>query len=253
MKKFQYISDIHLEYFGNRKIPNIIPKCDTLLLLGDIGNPRINNYKIFLDDISKKFNKVFLISGNHEYWNLLEHNIKMNINEIDNLINDITFKYNNIIYLNNSKYLLDKTVNIIGCTLWSNIPNYKYDECIKVIGDFENIYYNNKKITPNMINKMHNISKKYIIDNIDKNKINIILTHHCPSYKFLHKKFMNNKYNYAFVSELDYIIKPPIKVWLSGHSHGNTFNIINGVICGINAYGYNRKNNEHINKIVKID
>ena len=72
--KIQYLSDLHLELMSTHKFSKlcekIIPKCDILVLAGDIGDPLHHNdrYKFFLHSMSKKFKKVFLVSGNHEYY-----------------------------------------------------------------------------------------------------------------------------------------------------------------------------------------
>ncbi len=65
MYTFQLISDLHLEmgsYF------NLKAKAPYLLLVGDIGYPESQIYKDFLKQYSKKFDKIFYISGNHEYY-----------------------------------------------------------------------------------------------------------------------------------------------------------------------------------------
>jgi hypothetical protein len=67
MVKFQYISNLHLDLYplGLFDIDAIAPY---LLLAGDIGNPYQKKYELFLENISKKFEKIFIISGNHEYY-----------------------------------------------------------------------------------------------------------------------------------------------------------------------------------------
>ena len=60
------ISDLHLE-FGSYL--DIEPKCKYLMLLGDIGLPLINNdYFNFLKEVAQKFELVFLVLGNHEFY-----------------------------------------------------------------------------------------------------------------------------------------------------------------------------------------
>ena len=72
LMKMQYLSDLHIELMhkNNFKILcyKIVPKCDILVLAGDIGNPLHQNYKSFLQLVGDKFKKVFLVMGNHEYY-----------------------------------------------------------------------------------------------------------------------------------------------------------------------------------------
>lgn len=69
LMKFQFISDIHLE--SRKKIPIIekIKDIDNLFLLGDIGIPGTDIYVKFMDWCSKNYKNVFIIYGNHEYYN----------------------------------------------------------------------------------------------------------------------------------------------------------------------------------------
>lgn len=67
------MSDIHIELsktpdkYINRFIPSQSSD-DVLILAGDIGNPTSKIYKLFLTEISKYYAKVFIIAGNHEYY-----------------------------------------------------------------------------------------------------------------------------------------------------------------------------------------
>jgi predicted phosphodiesterase len=67
---FQYLSDIHLEF---RKAPIAINKqCENLVLCGDIGHPNTYIYNSFLTQCAKTFTNVFVVFGNHEYYNTQE-------------------------------------------------------------------------------------------------------------------------------------------------------------------------------------
>ena len=65
----QYSSDLHLEK-GFKRI--IYPSKPYLVLAGDIGYPDDITYKNFLFEMSFLFDKVFVISGNHEFDKLLD-------------------------------------------------------------------------------------------------------------------------------------------------------------------------------------
>lgn len=101
LQSIQYISDIHLEFLHIEAVKSIIckiiPTAPIIVLAGDIGNPfsKNNHYEKFIEEMSKKFEKVFLISGNHEYY----HN---NIDMVEEKIKTVTSKYMNVTYLQNS-------------------------------------------------------------------------------------------------------------------------------------------------------
>lgn len=209
--KLQYISDIHLEH--KIKMPIIIPKTNYLALLGDIGYPNRAIYKDFLKYCSRNWDKVLLISGNHEYDGIKCSNGMI---EVNNSINELVNEYNNVYYLNNNKYLLDNHV-ILGTTLWTN---YQFCEVRKTL---------------------HKNSIRWLEDNIKDNINNniIILSHHLPSYKLIIPKYYSDKYlpmQNRYANNLDYLIKQPINAWLCGHSHCQFETYINNIYCGINTY-----------------
>lgn len=247
--KIQYISDIHLEY--RDKLPIFPQVANNLALLGDIGNPFKKNYVEFLKYASNNWDKVFLLSGNHEYW---QYNY--NHNDVDNKIRDITRQFNNIFFLNNDKYDLEN-YTILGSTLWTKINK----KPLMIMGDDLYVRSNNKLITFDELNNMHDISQKWLSDNISKSdKPLLVLTHHLPSYELIIPKYKTgffSPYQDRFASDLNHLIKDPVKYWLCGHSHCNIQIKINNINCGINAYGYtkdsNKKKPEIYTKFIELD
>lgn len=118
---FQYISDIHLDYQVN--LPKIIPKAYNLILAGNIGDPYNKKYSDFLYYISELFEKVFIISGNYEYYSTFR-----TMKEIDNKIKDITKCKINLFFLQNESYHFpNSNLSVYGSTLWKDEPKeYKY-------------------------------------------------------------------------------------------------------------------------------
>lgn len=202
--RLQFLSDVHLEY--RYAIPVLKPAASYLALLGDIGNPFQANYSSFLQQASQKFDKVFLISGNHEY-------LYNNVQQTDNRISDVCSNLPNVYYLNNRSIEIDNII-VLGTTLWTlNHP-------------------------------LHQKSVNFIKDNLSTqeslstgiNRKRIVLTHHLPSYQLILPQFSKYSYIYdRYASHLDYLIQKPIAAWLCGHSHCKLDMHINGVYCGINA------------------
>lgn len=229
--RMQYLSDLHLEY--KSIVPKIKPVGTYLALLGDIGNPYHCNYRDFLTQVSYKFEKVFVIPGNHEYWN--HDNMDATINQIVK----ITSRFPNLYLLNNDSYQLDD-ITILGTTLWSEIGLSNQSQYNKR-GDHANILYRDQKITVKDINKIHNKAVAWLEQEIPKSKKTIVLTHHLPSYQLIIPKYRGVRYEMIhdrFASHLDYLIQPSIVAWLSGHSHCRVDMKINGVFCSINAIGH---------------
>lgn len=234
--RIQYISDIHLEFLQN--IPKVVPRADILCLLGDIGYPYSLIYKHFLIEMNNMFKKVFLITGNHEYYNL-EHNKGKSMLEIDEYIEYIIKSNNlkNISFLNYT-YEEYEGYRFVGLTLWSHIsdPNY-------LINDFEKI----NDMSVYLYNELHNISCEFIVENILESELPIVmLTHHLPSYNLIDDKFKEpsmNKFNQCFASDCSKFFVHPIKLWLYGHTYKPKVSIINDIKFCCNPKGYPDENN----------
>ncbi len=65
MVTVRYMSDLHLELFPGFRVPFGSP-AETLVLAGDIGDPETEEYAAFVADCVSKFERVFVVVGNHE-------------------------------------------------------------------------------------------------------------------------------------------------------------------------------------------
>jgi predicted MPP superfamily phosphohydrolase len=228
--KIKYFSDLHLEFLNNLNsnwIKSIIKlDADILILAGDIGYPSSKSYKNLLLEINAMFERVYLITGNHEYYS------NKSIEENNQIIRDI-IKNNN---LSNIKLLLNdfddyKGYRFIGSTLWSKIVNPLY-----LITDFDYI----KDISIEKYNNLHKESVYFIEKTLSQTKLPVIMiTHHLPSYTLNDPKYETySHYNQCFSSEIDYLIAKPVVVWFYGHTHTPSLKEINGVKMCCNPIGY---------------
>jgi predicted phosphodiesterase len=202
----QYVSDLHLEKGFKR---NINPKKPYLLLGGDIGMPSSIEYKQFLFEMSNTFDKVFIISGNHEY------DFCKNIDEVEQEINDICSAKNNLIYLQKNTHLLCEKNNLYigGCTFWSKLPKSKFE-----------YHQDHKKWIENLLSE--NIKNNYVI-----------ATHHCPLLQCLNKSFHNYVPNYFASDQTDLVKMNNLVCWIHGHSHINKNFSLYGKWILSNQYG----------------
>ena len=205
--KLQYVSDIHLENKGV-SFPRIPIKGQVLALLGDIGNPYKQNYIDFLHYTSYNFEKIILIAGNHDYnFTWKKHgNMEHCIADFENIVS----KFGNIKFLDNKKTRINN-YTVLGTTLWTN----RYSG---------NKYSNSVQWLQSEINQITSPV--------------IVLSHHLPSYKLIVSKYQTNEYDSTrdyFASNLDHLIRDPVKIWLCGHSHCTNQIMINNVVCGINT------------------
>lgn len=231
--KIQYISDIHLEFYNDILQIPIIPCAPILCLLGDIAYPDSKNYDILLKWVSENYEKVFIISGNHEYYS------KLTYDEINNIINKKVSNYPNITFLNN-KIENYKGYTFIGCILWSNIPDSIKNYQLNPYNDFKKI----KNMNRSIYNYLHKNDLQFLEENLNKYDNIICLSHHLPSLQLVHDDYKNSE-NFMFASNLDYLMNNNIKAWLCGHSHKGNTKIINNVLCSLNPFGYPNENKEN--------
>jgi predicted phosphohydrolase len=229
----QYFSDLHLERHNNLKFMSLIKTvAPVLILAGDIGDPNKSLYKDFLKIISKNYDKIFLISGNHEYYN-------KTIEETDNKINEICNSLKNVCYLNNTIENYNG-YQFVGTTLWTKLNNEKI-----ITRDLINI----KDLTKEKYNLLHKKSYDFI-DNSIQNKKSIVITHHVPSYNFIDKSYLHHhNYHDIFYSNSDKLIRKPIVTWIYGHTHKPYNGLYNNVKMRCNPIGYPEENfNMNFNK-----
>jgi predicted phosphohydrolase len=189
--------------------------------------------------MSTKYKKVFLIAGNHEYYNA-----QSSMDEINQQIEKVCESLPNVIFLQNSTSELEE-YKIIGTTLWSDTTADRF-----VVAAWINDYNLIRKkegqkkylVTPTDTSAMHKEAVSFLIKEVttaykDGKKV-IVVSHHLPSMKSVAPQFKNSPVNSAFATNLDYLISDPIVLWMHGHSHHAMDYELKGVRVVANPYGY---------------
>ncbi len=226
--KIQYCSDLHLEFDANANfIKNnpIKPVGDIIILAGDITY--LNFYynrqieKDFISYLSDNFQFVYLLFGNHEFYDGADMGI---------LDKPVFEKLRDNVALINNKVVVHNDVKIIFSTLWSKISEQNSNVILHSMNDFRLISYHNKRLSIDDFNKMHKKSIEFIgeeLKNSDKNQKTVIATHHVPSKNCNSPDFANSPINEAFVVDLNqFIQKYKIDYWIYGHTHRNIPKIV---------------------------
>jgi predicted phosphodiesterase len=259
MVKIQIISDTHLEFRGDNFKKMIKPSAPILFLLGDIcacGSPSdFETYKKFINYLAPKFQHIFHISGNHEYYTTGNRDIGLmdTIPGIDAKIRNFVKEIPNVYFLNNDTANLmigTKNYVFIGATLWSNVSPESRKTVQASMNDYCQIYMPNesykkdktqkpvRKYNIDDMTKFHEKSVRYIKKEIKKLKpkdVGIILTHHKPVRDKDPKEIITQAYETDLVG---IIIKPPIILAAHGHTHEKYDKIVNTVRIVSNPKGY---------------
>ena len=248
MKSFQYISDIHIEFFNDFELHNFIQKIkvnsDICVLAGDIGNPFLLNYCTFLENISKLFKKIFIIAGNHEYYYNDLQETKKQIKKVIEILPNISFLDNTYEDYNEIRW--------IGTTQWTKITNPNY-----TINDINTI----KDMNITKYNELYLICEQFLTSILEQsckdNKKCVVITHHLPIFDLTDKQFrdsFNKNYNQWYSGCLDDLVKKYnniIKAWVYGHTHIQSIQFLYNVNFLCNPIGYigENDNNNEINNI----
>lgn len=240
--KVKVLSDLHLEHFVAAQVYPV-GEGDVLILAGDIlcakhfktdGYLR-RVYDRFIDDCSKRYNKVLYVFGNHEYYGYNYEGTKRKIKE--------NLPYNFHVLDNNTVKIEDW--NFIGFTLWTDFRNENILEMMEAecnMNDYKTIRIgsNYRKLRANDTLEFHKNSKKYLLDQLQtiSDKV-FVISHHAPSYQSIPQEYKKHA-NGAYCSDLDNLIidNQQIKYWVHGHTHTSFNYMIEQcrVVCNPGGY-----------------
>lgn len=257
----QFFSDLHLEFFNEYKLNGILnsltPISDVLFLGGDIGNViKNNNLSIFFKTLATKFNKIFYVCGNHEYYDYSNKNKKLfnSFDEWESYVHIETKKiiYENIIFFDNTNSLSAEylNLNIFASTLWSKLDvNYK-DKITKGLNDFHLIPGMTFETYLDKFTFQHNNLSKQIKENMESSSKNVVLTHHLPVTNLVFKDY-DYELKSAYGTNLNELMIYCYK-WFAGHTHKKINNIEKLITNPVGYKGENFDQNKIINSVFSI-
>ncbi|GAA4337863.1 metallophosphoesterase [Mucilaginibacter gynuensis] len=216
--QLQFASDLHLEFHENRYYLRDNPleiAGDILLLAGDILPLRtMERYGDFFNFLADNFSHTYWLPGNHEYY------------DFDIANRSGAFKES---ILPNVTLLNDQTVTIGDIrlhfsTLWSAISASKARTIERSLNDFHLIRFEGKRLSVDEYNRMHNDSLIFLEDalqnNHSKDKTDIVITHHVPTFRHYPLQYKDSPINQAFATDMDSFIESyNAKFWIFGHHH----------------------------------
>jgi predicted phosphohydrolase len=216
----QVASDLHLEFFKRslkikRVMPTIIqPAAPVLILAGDIFRiDHIDYGKELFDYVSKKWERVFFLCGNHEFYG---SSIEGGLAKLQALISN----YQNVFLLNNTSYDLCPGYRIVGGTMWSHIHDENKVEVFHNMNDYVQI----EDLSTAKVNRMHQEFNDFLASEckqaIEDNVKLIVATHHAPLLDIMTDPiYRGDKMNDAYCSDMSAFMKDPVVFWCSGHTH----------------------------------
>jgi predicted phosphodiesterase len=238
----QYLSDLHIEFYKgslpkvDRLLRQIVPIAPLCILAGDIGYPFEETYRYFLEGMSRKFEHVILIHGNHEYYQNGKNKGKT-MEEIVEQTRAVCVDLPRVHFLHNETWdYFD--VRFIGSVLWSELKDpQRLINDSRLIGEFSlplwnELHYAHKEWLDGALNSAE-----------DQGKRAVVITHHLPSMSLIAEKWKHlGDFNQCFASTCDDLIRPPAIFWIYGHTHEPANTVLQGVQCVANPIGYPGEN-----------
>lgn len=232
------VSDIHLEFVPFCDLPDLETDPTTVLVLaGDIGTG--TNAVPWIEAQAARFGHVVYALGNHEFYR----------NNIDLLHDDLLEALEgiqNVTLLTANKPLVFENVRFIGDTLWTDF-NYNNPLAHMAVDDglvdFRVIRTNEGKFTTQRSYQLHRRQLTEIKGHlsIPFDGKTVVVTHHLPSNRSVHVRYVNSPINSGFASSLDHVIcdyQPDL--WLHGHTHDSCDYQIGETRVVCNPRGYPR-------------
>jgi predicted phosphodiesterase len=145
-----------------------------------------------------------------------------------------------IVLLDNDTYKTEEGINIVGCTLWSNPPKHVFEKLAdKYTIDYDDHIEEHKK-------------SMEFLENLENEKINMIITHHCPNPNLINEKYTKSPLNSGFYTDCSKVYNKLNGIFVYGHTHSSSDMVVGNVRFVCNPYGYPNENKGDKNKILNI-
>lgn len=241
--RIQYASDLHLEFADNRIFLEDNPLDvwgDILILAGDIVvfNDGTWEQNPFFDWCSSNFKETFIVPGNHEYYGSKE--MTERFDNFEYLVRP------NVHYINNRSKVFGDT-EIFFTSLWTRVPESERYSVQMSLTDCYRIRYKGRSFNASDYDDVHAICLDWLTNALKASaaKTKVVVTHHCPTTRFIDPRFKDSTINSAFCVDLEkFIEESDIRWWIYGHTHNNAGSkeAIGNTTMLCNQLGYVRHN-----------
>ncbi|EEY19125.1 ser/Thr protein phosphatase superfamily [Verticillium alfalfae VaMs.102] len=242
--RVQILSDLHLEVCQQYASYRFQPSAPLLLLGGDIGRLiDYEGYLHFLEAQVARYQKVFLVLGNHEFFGL---GYDAGLAQARRLAAEPSLAAG-LVLLHKTRWDDPESgLTILGCTLWSALPEDSYDLARARVSDYAQIH----GWTPARHNEVHADEVAWLREQVaqvtsggrqeGRARQLLVATHHAPCVKGTSRpEHAASPLSSAFATDLVHEKAwAGIKVWVFGHTHFSTSFTQNGIRLVANQRGY---------------
>ena len=239
--KINIISDLHCrnKTFPPSFDPGKLEPADVLVVAGDLGmRPTYEKIEEKLKSATEgKFNEVFCIRGNHDYYSTDPHWVKRQ--------KTLSFPSS----AENKILICEGDYAFVGTTLWSpifervDIVKYCMNDYNYILGKGDDRIAH--PVTPEAITQTFWSNLDWLestVDELARDHKVVVVTHHLPIPELIEERFRGDRINEGFCvlepKAVERIRKIKTQLWIHGHSHAFLDTTINGTRYIRNPYGY---------------
>lgn len=233
--KINVLSDLHLNHEG---LPRPANDADVIVLAGDIARPQ--QAIEWAKGIGRP---VVYVPGNHEYYG---DSIDARRDELKSLCAGTS------VHLLDCGVVVLDGVRFVGATLWTDLKLFgagerraaALDEARYCLRDFSRIHVDRGRtafLTPEASAAMHESQLAWLTGRVATpfDGPTVVVSHHAPSPKSIHRRFATSPLNLCFISDLERVLDGDrIRVWIHGHTHDSFDYRVNGTRVVCNPRGY---------------
>jgi len=227
--KIRVLSDLHLEYCA--WIP---PRADAdvVVLAGDI-----HNGSAALRWAERHFapGSVVYVPGNHEFYGGRMSEVLADL-RVEAARRQIHFLDGDAVILGGVRFL--------GATLWTDFSLYgsspediggAMQDARTGMSDYQVIRADRGLLRPEQSRDIHLEQVGWLQRQIRTSfqGATVVVTHFLPHRASIHPKYQGVRSNPFFASDLDHLVRPPVSLWIHGHTHESVDAMVNGtrVVC----------------------
>jgi len=237
------MSDIHLEFHpdhGTEFSENVPTGVDVNVIAGDLGLVTGEHYVYFQDFIdhitdrnSESGPEVVFVAGNHEYY----HSSFLKAREqLQILTANPRFHYldRDTVELHGRRF--------VGATMWFPEQTSHFATW-KLLNDFYQIERFRKEVY-----EENRRDVAFLRETVQEG--DIVVTHHIPSYAFVHPQYKYSAMNSFFVCDVSDLFRRSPKMWIFGHTHESYTGLADRTLVVCNPYGYQTRD---INEAFRLE
>jgi len=233
--RIRVLSDLHLE-FQHWTPPPV--SADVVVLAGDIdsgANGILWGREYFPES------EIIYIPGNHEFYG----------SEMQDMLGKMRREAKRAgVHLLDADAVEIDGVRFLGATLWTDFALYGTEPKDiarymaigqSMMADYRMIRWKDAgSLAPEETREIHQLQVSWLTTELANPfpGSTVVITHHLPHLNSVHEKYRGDLLNPCFASDLSALLRPPVKLWIHGHTHESMDYEIGGTRVVCNPRGY---------------